>query len=156
MFHTLVDGVLHFNTTRVVKLNPTDPLDVTNAEMTAREQMLEMYTFLHDNVPGFEHSQLLYSASEIGVRESRMIVGEYVLTEYDLKDCVRFDDAIAAGQLRHRHSQPRRQRHQPLLFPGGQVVHHPVPQSAAQGRRPTCLSRDAAYRPRTRRRPPYA
>ena len=26
-----------------------------------------------------------------------MIVGEYVLTEYDLKDCVRFDDAIAAG-----------------------------------------------------------
>ena len=97
VFHTLVDGVLHFNTTRVVKLNPTDPLDVTNAEMTAREQMLEMYTFLHDNVPGFEHSQLLYSASEIGVRESRMIVGEYVLTEYDLKDCVRFDDAIAAG-----------------------------------------------------------
>ena len=97
VFRTLNRGVLHFNTTRVVKLNPTDPLDVTNAEMTAREQMLEMYTFLHDNVPGFEHSQLLYSASEIGVRESRMIVGEYVLTEYDLKDCVRFDDAIAAG-----------------------------------------------------------
>ena len=89
--------MLHFNTTRVVKHNPTDPLDVTKAEMIAREQMFEMYHFLRDNIPGFENSQLLYSAGEIGVRESRMIVGEYVLTEYDLKDCVKFDDAIAAG-----------------------------------------------------------
>lgn len=97
VFNTLVDGMLHFNTTRVVKHNPTDPLDVTKAEMIAREQMFEMYHFLRDNIPGFENSQLLYSAGEIGVRESRMIVGEYVLTEYDLKDCVKFDDAIAAG-----------------------------------------------------------
>lgn len=97
VFHTLVDGVLHFNTTRVIKLNPTDPLDVTRAEMIAREQMLEMYNFLHENIPGFENSQLLYSGSEIGVRESRMIVGEYVLTEYDLKECTKFEDAIAAG-----------------------------------------------------------
>ena len=97
VFYTLVDGVLHFNTTRVVKHNPTDPLDVTNAEIIAREQMLEMYKFLHENVPGFENAQLLYSAGEIGARESRMIDGEYVLTETDLKDCVRFDDAIAAG-----------------------------------------------------------
>ena len=97
IFNTLVDGVLHFNTTRVVKHNPTDPLDVTRAEMIAREQMFEMYHFLRDNVPGFENSQLLYSAGEIGVRESRMIVGEYVLNETDLKNCVKFEDSIAAG-----------------------------------------------------------
>ena len=97
VFGTLVDGMLHFNTTRVVKHNPTDPFDVTEAEMIAREQMIEMYVFLRDNVPGFERSQLLYSAGEIGARESRMIDGEYVLTEADLKDCVKFEDAIAAG-----------------------------------------------------------
>ena len=97
IFNTLVDGVLHFNTTRVVKHNPTDPFDVTEAEMIAREQMFEMYYFLRDNCPGFEHSQLLYSAGEIGARESRMIDGEYLLTETDLRDCVKFDDAIAAG-----------------------------------------------------------
>jgi len=97
VFNTLVDGMLHFNTTRVVKHNPVDPLEVTKAEIMAREQMLEMYTFLHENIPGFENAQLLYSAGEIGVRESRMIVGEHVLTEYELKDCVKFDDAIAAG-----------------------------------------------------------
>ncbi len=97
VFFTLVDGVLHFNTTRVVKHDPTDPLDVTKAEIIAREQMVEMYNFLHENIPGFEKAQLLYSAGEIGARESRMIDGEYVLTETDLKDCVKFEDAIAAG-----------------------------------------------------------
>ena len=49
IFNTLVDGVLHFNTTRVVKHDPTDPFEVTEAEMIAREQMLEMYTFLKED-----------------------------------------------------------------------------------------------------------
>ena len=97
VFNTLVDGMLHFNTTRVVKHDPTNPFDVTQAEMTAREQMHEMYWFLKENCPGFENSQLLYSAGEIGVRESRMIDGEYLLTETDLRNCVKFEDAIAAG-----------------------------------------------------------
>ncbi|MGN0802639.1 MAG: FAD-dependent oxidoreductase [Candidatus Faecivicinus sp.] len=97
VFNTLVDGVLHFNTTRVVRLDPTNPFDVTKAEMEAREQMFEMYHFLRGNVPGFENSQLLYSAGEIGVRESRMIDGEYLLTEEDLRSCVKFEDRIAAG-----------------------------------------------------------
>ena len=97
IFSTLVDGMLHFNTTRVVKHDPTDPFDVTEAEMIAREQMFEMYRFLRENCPGFEKSQLLYSAGEIGVRESRMIDGEYLLTENDLRACVKFPDAIAAG-----------------------------------------------------------
>ena len=97
IFSTLVDGVLHFNTTRVVKHNPTDPFDVTEAEMIAREQMFEMFDFLRENCPGFEKSQLLYSAGSIGARESRMIDGEYLLTENDLRGCVQFDDAIAAG-----------------------------------------------------------
>lgn len=97
IFRTHVDGMLHFNTTRVIKLDPTNPFDVTNAEMIAREQMFEMYYFLRDNVPGFEKSQLLYSASEIGVRESRMIEGEYLLTQDDLVNCVKFEDRIAAA-----------------------------------------------------------
>lgn len=97
VFGTLVDGMLHFNTTRIVKHDPTDPFDVTEAEMLAREQMLEMYEFLRAEVPGFEHSQLLYSAGEIGARESRMIDGEYTLTQEDLVNCVKFEDAVAAG-----------------------------------------------------------
>ena len=98
VFDYPIDGVLHFNTTRVVKHNPVDPFDVTKAEMEARRQVQELLNFFRENnLPGLENARLVYTAPNIGVRESRMLVGEYVLTGKDLVDCVKFDDAIAAG-----------------------------------------------------------
>ncbi len=96
-FRTLQDDIIHFNTTRIIKLNPIDAFDITKAEITAREQVLEMFTFLKQNFSAFENSHLLSTAMQIGVRESRMIFGEYVLTEQDLKNCIKFDDSIAFG-----------------------------------------------------------
>lgn len=98
VFDYPIDGVLHFNTTRVVKHNPVNPFDVTRAEMEARRQVQELLNFFKvNNLPGLENARLVYTAPNIGVRESRMLVGEYVLTGQDLVDCVKFDDAIAAG-----------------------------------------------------------
>lgn len=97
IFHNLVKGVLHFNSTRIVKLNPVDPFDLSKAEMEAREQVIELFQFLKSSIPGFENSDLMVSAPSIGVRESRMIDGVYTLTAEDLKACTKFDDAIAAG-----------------------------------------------------------
>jgi hypothetical protein len=97
VFKYVVDGVLHFNTTRVIKLNPTDPFDVTRAEIIAREQVFEMMKFLRENTESFRNAELVNVASDIGVRESRMINGEYVLTGKDLVDCKVFDDSIALG-----------------------------------------------------------
>ncbi len=96
-FLGLGEGVVHFNSTRVVRLNPIDPFELSKAEMLAREQMLELFTFLKDNFACFKDSALLTSAQKIGIRESRMIDGEYVLTEEDLKACTKFPDGIAAG-----------------------------------------------------------
>jgi len=93
-----VENMLHFNTTRVVKLNPVDPFDVSKAEMTARYQVEEIMNFFKEiKMPGMENAQLVYTAPYIGVRESRMLTGEYVLTGKDLVDCTKFDDSIAAG-----------------------------------------------------------
>lgn len=97
IFHTLVGGMLHFNSTRVVKLDPTDPFDLSRAEREAREQVLELFRFMKENIEGFENADLAFSATEIGVRESRMIDGKHVLTAEEMKACTRFDDAIAAG-----------------------------------------------------------
>ena len=90
-------NILHFNTTRVVKLNPTDPFDVTKAEIEAREQVFEIYLLIKNNFESFKNAQLLSTASEIGVRESRMIDGLYVLTGQELINCAKFDDSIACG-----------------------------------------------------------
>ncbi len=97
-FKTYHPDVLHLNTTRVVKLNPTDPFDVTKAELIAREQVVEMVDFLK-SLPGcgMENAYLLSTALEIGVRESRMVVCEHMLNEMELKECTIFDDAIATG-----------------------------------------------------------
>jgi hypothetical protein len=96
VFKTPIKNVLHFNTTRVVKLDPTSAEDVTAAEVIARRQVYEIYEFMKKHADGLEDSFLMMTASEIGVRESRMIVGDYVLTEQDCRSCTKFDDSIAA------------------------------------------------------------
>lgn len=97
VFKTPIPNVLHFNTTRVVKKNPTQPEDVTEAELIARKQVYEIYDFMKKHADGLEDSFLMMTAAEIGVRESRMIIGDYVLTESDCRACVKFEDAIAAS-----------------------------------------------------------
>lgn len=96
-FKPLVDNMVHFNSTRIVKLNPTDPFDLSCAEMEAREQMLELFNFLKDNFSSFKNAQIAISASSIGVRESRMVKGEHCLTCEEILNTTKFDTAIAAG-----------------------------------------------------------
>ncbi len=45
LFKTRDPNIIHFNTTRVVKLDPTDPVALSAAEMAARRQMVEMVDF---------------------------------------------------------------------------------------------------------------
>ena len=96
-FKVPVKGIIHFNSTRIVRRNPVDAADVTLAEIEAREQVFELFNFLRDNFESFKNSEIIMTAAEIGVRESRMIEGEYILTQEDLVACKRFDDSIAVG-----------------------------------------------------------
>ena len=96
LFATCHDTVYHFNTTRVVKLDPTDPEQVTQAELIAREQVFEMMALLKE-IPGYEKAFLQATALQIGIRESRMVEGLYKLTVEDLKGLARFPDAIAVA-----------------------------------------------------------
>ena len=96
-FKHVSDNVIHLNTTRVVGLSPLDPFQISKAEMIAREQMYELFTFLKEKVKGCENATLMCSAPEIGVRESRMIKGKYTITANDILSCRDFEDSIAVG-----------------------------------------------------------
>ena len=96
-FRNYNDGVIHFNTTRVIRKCPTDPFALTEAEIEAREQVHEMMRFLRTDVKGCENARLLSTALQIGIRESRRVVGEYRLTEEDLCSFARFEDGIATS-----------------------------------------------------------
>ena len=96
-FWNVHPGIVHFNTTRVVKRNPVDARDLTAAELEGRRQAHQTAAFMRKHVSGFEHAYLLTCATQIGVRESRRIIGNYVLTEEDVLGGRKFDDGIARG-----------------------------------------------------------
>lgn len=91
------EGILHLNTTRVVGFDPTNPFDLSKAEMLGREQVYEMVAFLKANSSAFANATVISIANEIGVRESRKLKGLHILTADELKSCVRFEDTIAVG-----------------------------------------------------------
>jgi len=96
-FPTTRKGEIHFNTTRVVKVDGTRGEDLTRAEVEARRQMVELIEFLKQKVSGFENAYLLVSGTQIGIRETRRIIGEYTLTGEDIVEARKFYDVIARG-----------------------------------------------------------
>ncbi len=61
-------------------VNATDPELLAEAEMAGRRQAVEYARFLHDRVPGYEHASLVALSTQIGVRETRRVYGDYRLT----------------------------------------------------------------------------
>jgi hypothetical protein len=83
------------NSTRVTGVLGTDVWDLTHAEWQSRRQMRQIAAFLRRYVPGFEHTYVVQSGVNIGVRETRRIVGEYQLSAADVLEARKFDDVIA-------------------------------------------------------------
>lgn len=89
------EGEVIVNMTRIVDINALDVEDLTRAEIEGRIQVKYIVDYLKNNVEGFENSYLIMTGAEIGIRESRRIIGEYVLTAEDVINCNKFEDAIA-------------------------------------------------------------
>jgi glycine/D-amino acid oxidase-like deaminating enzyme len=92
---TQLDGVMATNMTRVNRVNPNNPAELTQAEIEGRHQAEEYFRFLKDCVPGYEQAILINTSTQIGIRESRRIYGTYRLTRDDVIQARKFDDAIA-------------------------------------------------------------
>lgn len=83
--------------TRVLGLDPTDTRSLTDAYAKVYEQIPVLVRFFQRYVPGFEQSHLREIAPMLGVRESRRIMGDYLLTAEDLIAGRVFDDAVSMG-----------------------------------------------------------
>jgi glycine/D-amino acid oxidase-like deaminating enzyme len=99
-------GFVHANLTRIPNVNATDPFALTQAEIEGRRQVQEYLRFLKNEMPGFEDAFLAMTASHVGVRETRRIIGEYLLTAEDVIEGRQFEDAIAccAAPIEDHHS----------------------------------------------------
>jgi hypothetical protein len=85
------------NSTRVTRALGIDAWDLSRAEAVSRRQMRQLAAFLKRYVPGFADSYVVQSGVAIGVRETRRILGDYVLTGEDIVDARKFPDVIARG-----------------------------------------------------------
>ena len=94
-FDTTYPDQVHFNTTRIVKVDGTKRDDLTAAEIEGRRQTQELVSWITRTIPGFERAYLLMTAPQVGVRETRRILGEHLVTEEELLNLTMFPDAIA-------------------------------------------------------------
>ena len=69
--------------------------EMTQAELEGRRQVWQMYNFLKERVAGFENAYIIAIGAQIGVRESRRIIGDYVMTDEDILEGHKFEDGIA-------------------------------------------------------------
>lgn len=89
---TRIDHVTRRSDGTVV--NATDPDVLTVAEMEGRRQALEYARFLVDRVPGYEKASLIALSSQIGMRETRRVHGDYRVTRDDVLSARQFDDQV--------------------------------------------------------------
>jgi hypothetical protein len=89
----LIPGEISVNVTRF-QGNGLDDRDLSRAEIEIRKQAYCAFDFLTQFVGGFENAIFLEVAPKLGIRETRRILGQYVLTEKDVRGNRRFEDGI--------------------------------------------------------------
>jgi hypothetical protein len=72
--------------------------DLTKAQFEGRRRIDETFAFVRENWPGFENSYIVDLAPQIGVRQTRLLDGEYVVTKEDVHERVHFPDSVARGR----------------------------------------------------------
>ena len=75
----------------------TDADELSYGEIEGRRQIGDAFSLLRDAIPGFANSYIVDIPPQIGIRETRRVVGDYVLTEDDVLTCASFDDTIGVN-----------------------------------------------------------
>ncbi len=72
--------------------------DLTRAEIQGRQHIHAVVEFVREKLPGFEQCYVIDVAPQTGVRQTRLLEGEYVMSKEDVAQRLRFDDSIARGR----------------------------------------------------------
>ncbi len=90
------EGEIYANATRIAG-DCTDAWDLTRGEIEGRRQVMGLLKWLRENAPGYEDAYLISTGAQVGLRESRRLVGLYALTREDVLGYRDFSDNIARG-----------------------------------------------------------
>ncbi|WP_127585090.1 FAD-dependent oxidoreductase [Paenibacillus koleovorans] len=93
---TIRQGELSANVTRYPG-NAVDVRSLTEAECTTRQNMFDLIPFLKESMPELKNGHLICSGTQVGVRESRRIIGLFKMTKEEILHRVDFPDTVAKG-----------------------------------------------------------
>lgn len=91
---TTHSGERQVNTTQVNGVDMTRVDHIFKADLELREQILTLLDFLHKHIPGYENCRIISSGTTTGVRETRRVIGDYIITAEEMAAGCRFDDVI--------------------------------------------------------------
>lgn len=85
-----------FNMTGETDVDGTKVEDVTRGEIVSRKRLLQGLKVFRKYIPGFEDAYIMTTASTLGVRETRRITGDHILTVEDIVANTRYPDAVCS------------------------------------------------------------
>ena len=95
---TPIPGVVWCNCPHMPGYDGISVEDLTRAEYEGRDRIMALFRYVRDNMPGFRNANMLGAAEQVGVRTTRMLKGEYVVTKDDVVDRRYFPDTVCRGR----------------------------------------------------------
>lgn len=89
-----LDGYAVVQLVHIRNKNGVDPFELSEAEFEGRARVYETFDFFKKYIPEFKDSDLIMTAPQIGVRETRHIIGDYYLTVDDITTGAEFEDSL--------------------------------------------------------------
>ncbi|MFC1714199.1 FAD-dependent oxidoreductase [Candidatus Poribacteria bacterium] len=145
VIHLPMQGDAVVQHTHIYGLDATNAADLTKAEIEGRRQVMATVDLLQNHVPEFKSTRLMQTPVNIGVRETRRVMGEYVLAREDLIEGKEFDDGVVIvtfgidihDPAPESEIRPKRGRMKPYQIPYGCLVPQKIDNLFVSGR---CIS----------------
>lgn len=95
---TPLPGIVWCNCPHMTGLDGLKVEDLTEADFEGRRRIQALFDYARANLPGFGQSYVVDIAPQTGIRQTRLLEGEYVVTKDDVTERVHFPDSVARGR----------------------------------------------------------
>jgi hypothetical protein len=95
---TPLPGIVWCNCPHMVGFDGIKVEDQTRADFEGRKRIYALVDFVRANMPGFKNAYVVDVAPQLGIRTTRLLEGDYVVTKDDVMDRVHFPDTVARGR----------------------------------------------------------
>jgi len=95
---TPLPGVVWCNCPHMTGFDGIAVEDMTRADFEGRERIARLVTHIKANMPGFERAFVVDVAPQLGIRQTRLLDGQYVMTKEDVAQRRHFPDSVARGR----------------------------------------------------------